>query len=231
MFTDDRISTAMVKTLFAEEIAGLDGTVSDTFDDGKRLFARSILPAVKEVRAKDRVQGGVALRMSGREAWVHPYVFRQICSNGAIMAQATETRHVAEIGARGPEEVLTELRQAIQTCACPEAFTVASQQMRSSQDARADMMLSLMPLLSRLPGTIVTAVLQRFFEDGDPSSFGLANAITATARDTSDPEMRWRLEELGGGVLVDRTSRPPRQGGSATRRRESFETVSLPSCV
>ena len=109
MFTDDRITTAMVKTVFAEEIAALDGKVSDTFDDGERLFVRSILPGVEEVRAKDCVEGGVALRMSGGEAWVHPYVVRQVCSNGAIMAQAIETRHVADFNVRGPAAVFVHM--------------------------------------------------------------------------------------------------------------------------
>jgi hypothetical protein len=230
MFTDNQISTAMVKTVFAEEITARDGIVSDTFDDGQRLFVRSILPAVEEVRAKDRVQGGVALRMSGCEAWVHPYVFRQVCSNGAILAQAIETWHLAEIDVRDPGEVVPELRQAIQACASPEAFTVTAQQMRSAHDARADLVLSLMPFLSRLPGTIMTAVLQRFFGDGDQSAFGLANAITATARETLDPDMRWRLEELGGGVLVDRGPRPPRDRARVTGRREIVEHVSLLPC-
>ena len=220
MFTDDRITTAMVKALFAEEIAALDGKVSDTFDDGQRLFVRSILPGVEEVRAKDCVEGGVALRMSGGEAWVHPYVFRQVCSNGAIMAQAIETRHIADFDVRGPEEVLPQLREAIQACASREAFTVAAQQMRSAQDAPVDLAISFLPFLSRFPTSLVTHIMGRFFEDRDRSAFGLANAMTATARDMSDPELRWRLEELGGGVFAGRKPRLPRHDGSVARRRE-----------
>ena len=75
MFTDNRISTAMVKTVFAEEITARDGIVSDTFDDGQRLFVRSILPAVEEVRQgsrpgwrgaeNERLRGvGASLRLS-----------------------------------------------------------------------------------------------------------------------------------------------------------------------
>jgi hypothetical protein len=231
MFTDDRITTAMVKTVFAEEIAGLGGTLSDTFDDGQRLFVRSILPAVEEVRAKDRVQGGVALRSDGSEAWVHPYVFRQVCSNGAIMAQAIETRHVADFDVRGPEEALPELREAIQACGSREAFTVAAQQMRSAQDAQVDLALSLVPFLSRFPATLVTQLMGRFFGDRDRSAFALANAMTATARDTSDPELRWRLEELGGGVFAGRKPRLPRHDGRAARRREDAVAASSPASV
>ena len=226
MFTDDRITTAMVKALFAEEIGALNGTVSDTFDDGERLFVRSILPGVEEVRSTDRVQGGVALRMSGGEARVHPYVFRQVCSNGAIMAQAIETRHVADFDVRGPEQVLPELREAIQACASREAFTVAAQQMRSAQDARVDLAISFLPLLSRFPTSLVTQIMGRFFNVRDRSAFGMANAMTATARDMSDPELRWRLEELGGGVFAGRKPRFPRHDGSVPRRREDTAAAS-----
>jgi hypothetical protein len=30
------------------------------------------------------------------------------------------------------------------------------------------------------------------------------NAVTSVARDTQDPDLRWRLEELGGGLPVER---------------------------
>jgi hypothetical protein len=231
MFTDDRITTAMVKALFAEEIAALDGKVSDTFDDGERLFVRSILPGVEEVRAKDCVEGGVALRMSGGEAWVHPYVFRQVCSNGAIMARAIETRHVADVDVRGPEEVLPELREAIQACASREAFTVAAQQMRSAQDARVDLAISFLPLLSRFPTSLVTQIMGRFLNVRDRSAFDMANAMTATARDMSDPELRWRLEELGGGVFAGRKPRFPRHDGRVAHRREDAVAASSTASV
>ena len=44
-----------------------------------------------EVRPQDRLQGGVALRVVEADILVHPYVFRQVCRNGAIVAQALET--------------------------------------------------------------------------------------------------------------------------------------------
>ena len=48
------------------------------------------------------------------------------------------------------------------------------------------------------------------------------NAVTATARDTRDPDLRWRLEEFGGGIpaLLKPTGAAP-----ATRppRHESVE--------
>ena len=58
--------------------------------------------------------------------------------------------------------------------------------------------------------TLTTEHVQRFlrdvmaeFRDGkDRTRYGLMNAVTATARRTSDPELRWRMEELGGAVAA-----------------------------
>jgi hypothetical protein len=51
-------------------------------------------------------------------------------------------------------------------------------------------------------------IASRFFEDPARSQFALANAVTSVARDTRDPELRWRLEEFGGGLLTARTPAP-----------------------
>src|SRR5690348_3701746 len=100
------ITLATIKAVFAEEIVAQQGSVSDTFDDGSRLFLRSLLPALGEVVPKDRVQGGVALRSDGSAVWLHPYVFRLLCRNGAIMAHATQTHEIKDIQDRPPEEVV-----------------------------------------------------------------------------------------------------------------------------
>jgi len=67
--------------------------------------------------------------------------------------------------------------------------------------------------LSRLPeelrGRMLEEVMRRLFKGGDLTAFGLMNAVTSLARDTQDPDTRWRLEELGGGLAVARWSPPP----------------------
>jgi len=209
------LTTAELRELFAEEITAAGGTVSDTFDDGRRLFVRSILPQVREVRAADQLQGGVALRACEGEVWVHPYVFRLVCRNGAIMAHAIQTRHIEASEYATPEATATDVRAAIQACSAEEAFTTAAEQMRSALEAEVDIALNLLPTLSRMPSHVaaqlVPQIVQRFFGEGDRSRFGLMNAVTSLARDTRDPELRWRLEELGGAVPVERspTSKPP----------------------
>jgi hypothetical protein len=184
------------------------GKVSDTYDDGRRLFLRSIMPSVREVARGDKVQGGVALRVAGPDVLVHPYVFRQVCKNGAIIAQALESRRLERVeDFVSPETVdafLDEVEEAVRACAALEAFAGAAEGMRSARAVDSDLALNLLPVLARLPrdmaAQLYSDVLERFTAQRDRTAFGLMNAVTAVARDTRDPEARWRLEEFGGGI-------------------------------
>jgi hypothetical protein len=202
------LDTAAIRSLFAEEVAAAGGSVSDTFDDGKRLFTRSILPGVREVIPGDAFQAGVALRSSDEGTWVHPYLFRQVCRNGAIVAHALQSQHVESGEFDTPAEAAATVREAVRACCSGEAFTEAITTMRTARERVAGVAINLLPLLSRLPpelGTqIFRKVVERFFDGEDASQYGLMNAVTSVARDTADPDLRWRLEELGGGLPAER---------------------------
>jgi hypothetical protein len=133
------------------------------------------------------------------------------------MARAVQTCHLPNLDLHDAEDAGAMLRDAIRACCAEEAFTAAAEQMRSAREIEADAALNLLPLLSHLPGGgrgLFAAVVERFFGGGDRSRFGLMNAVTSLARDTRDPELRWRLEELGGGVPALVVPRPfPRKPG------------------
>ena len=57
--------TLDIRGAFEEEIAAAGGEVRDVYDDGDRLFLRSVLPMVEEVRPHDAIRAGVALRAAG----------------------------------------------------------------------------------------------------------------------------------------------------------------------
>lgn len=212
MLIDDGLTIGMIREVFAEELREAGGGICDKYEDERRLFARAILPWVEEVRPRDRVKGGVALKALGREVWVHPYVFREVCSNGAIAAHAIQTRHLRDLDQLVPVDACREMREAVRGCCVEEAFSAVAEEMRTAQEAEADVVLNMLPLLSRLPSELVARVLvevtQRFEDAGDRSRFGLMNAVTSRARDTRDPELRWRLEELGGGIAAIRVPCP-----------------------
>jgi hypothetical protein len=213
---DHALSTEHIRAVFQEEITSHQGTVTDTFDDGTRVFLRSVLPLHAEVAPGDKLQGGVALKANEQDVWLHPYVFRLVCRNGAIVARTIQTRQLENLHLHDVEEATTMLREAIQACCEPDAFDLTTQQIVTSREMEADIALQLIPYLarfgSRLQPELVRQIMGRFTQDGDTSRYGLMNAVTSVARDTEDPEVRWNLEELGGAIpaLVLRRTKMPR---------------------
>jgi hypothetical protein len=148
------------------------------------------------------MRAGIAMRTTDEQIFVHPYTFRLVCSNGAILAHATQTQ---VISLDDPiTDPIVALRQAVHLCAQPEAFRQSLLEARGAMERQADIMLLYLPLLSRFPRDVAaqlfSMIARRFSDARDRSRFGLMNAVTSTARDTKDPETRWRLEELGAQV-------------------------------
>jgi hypothetical protein len=220
-------TTRRIRDLFDQEITAAGGTLSDVYDNGDSLFLRSILPRTHEVRRGDLLHGGVALRTTAEEILVHPYVFRQVCRNGAILAHALQTRRVGRVDASMPPDKQVEVEsavcEAIQACCVEEAFEEATDQIRSACELEADLIMQVLPWLARLPQDQVPSLLAdiqtRFTSGRDSSRFGLMNAVTSVARDTRDPELRWRLEELGGAIPALRTPVLKPDGGAAVLAR------------
>ena len=222
--------TARVFTVFAQEVAAHGGRVTETLNDGQRLFTRSILPHVADVRPRDRVQGGVALKATGADVWLYPYLFRLVCKNGAIIAQTLDTRPLTDLHLLKPDAALCVVRESVQACCAGEVFTNVVRKMRTACESRADFNLNLLPLLSQLSrhgdAKLLRKVIDMLFREGDISRFGIANAITATARDTADPDLKWNLEEFGGAVAIGTVPLDPAGGGQvATPWLERLVTV------
>jgi len=204
------LTTREISEIFADEVEAAGGRMSDVFDDGARIFLRAVLAGEKAVQPGDRVQGGVAVRATSDDIWVHPYVFRQVCSNGAIRAHAIETREIRRVDFSTEEqaEVASALCEAIRACSCEEAFANGAAEMRSARESsQIDLALTMMPLFARFAQmgesrAAISFIMDRFLGGRDKSRYGLMNAVTSVARDTRDPEVRWRLEEFGGGIAA-----------------------------
>lgn len=199
------ISTREICGVFADEIGEMGGQVTNAYDDGERLFGRSVLPGEREVRRGDALRGGVAVMMGDREVRVHPYVFRKVCGNGAIMAQSVQTRRIElPFDEDAHDRVVEEVRETIRACGEDEVFADDVAEIRSAVDREADFALTVLPMLDRLPEAVRVSMMGliagRFFGAAERSRYGLMNAITSLARDTSEPDLKWRLEEIGGRI-------------------------------
>ncbi len=201
-------ATQDIDATVVEELALLGGTVSDRSDDGRRLFLRALLPLSDEVRPKDIVEGGIAVRTVGHEIEVCPYLFRQVCQNGAIMPQVAETRRIGRVEFAAPSEAIEavnhHLREAMRACSGVEVFAHATGQIRFAMATEVSSDVSTLLLFSSFWRTISAdlqdEIVRIFVQADDRSAFGLMNAVTSVARDQDDPQVRWHLEELGGGV-------------------------------
>jgi hypothetical protein len=219
----DWLTARELSAIFAEEIDAVGGRVTETIDASPLLFARSVLPEAREVAKGDLVQGGVALRATEQEILVHPYVFRQVCTNGAIRAHAVQTRRIvrADYSEFAGEDVACALREAIRESCVEDAFAEGVDEMRSARLADADLALAFMPHLSRMApeaaAELLASIMRRHTAGRDRTRFGLMNAVTSVARDTRDPELRWRLEQLGGSIPVAVNPTQPRFDHSQSR--------------
>jgi hypothetical protein len=214
------LNPSQISEIFTDEITTAGGKVTNTFEDEGRLFTRSVLCPSIEVAPGDKLKGGVALRATDDDIFIHPYVFRIVCTNGAIMAQATQTRHIPRdnwyVSSDAEGDLETTIRVGIRRCCEPAAFVHAAGQMRSSKEMDINMAISMASFITghrSVPVSYMTEILRRYDRAADRSAYGFMNAVTSVARDTADPEMKWRLEELGGGVpaaLRPRTAAPLR---------------------
>jgi hypothetical protein len=209
-------TTDAIARAFDDEIAALGGSIHDRYDDGSSLYVRAVLQEHDEVVRGDVIQAGVALRTVGPSILVNPYTLRLVCSNGAVV-MSTERPHRArrvELGWAVDviDAVLDDVRLLVRACAEPADFHAFVDRMRSATSTSANVLPTMAPLLAQLPPGQREAMLRMImgrFERDEPTLYGVMNAVTAVARDTADPALRWSLEEIGGG-LVARLQPSPR---------------------
>lgn len=202
-------TTKDIADLFTDEIGARGGTVTNRIDNGQRLIARALLPMTGQVRARDLIHGGVAMRTNGNEIHIYPYLFREVCRNGAVTAWTADTARIERVDVIATDEEIASveaaLAVAINACADEEhLFDCVERMKQSGREVLRDPRNLLITMLSEMPTAerFIDMVHEEIEREGDRSRYGLMNAITAVARETPDPDDKWRLEELGGGVLA-----------------------------
>ena len=197
--------------IFKDEVRQFDGN-HDHFKDDRRLFARSVMPPQAEVKPHDVMKGGVALRQLDEEIVIYPFVFRQVCKNGQIMASGSLQRS-ARITMNERFTAAHEIRETIAECADPATFGSIMEEVKKAPRDTDDRLLNLLPLLQKWMESSsrprVYRRIMKLFRREENSRFGLMNAVTAYARDLDDPQERWDLEELGGAIAIGAPINPP----------------------
>ena len=202
-----------IRDTFHQAVMNQEGEVAECLESDNSLFIRARLAADDCARPGDIMNPGVALRCRETQIEVCPYVYRQVCRNGAILARSTGAAEFCrnEWQHELSDQVLQQISDAVAACTSEESRADYFDQIRESALAPAsmDLLLTIMPLvpglLEQSPGLLST-ILGEFDMANDRTGFGLMNAITSTARDTHDPETKWELEKLGGLVPAHQSS-------------------------
>jgi hypothetical protein len=200
-----------IRGAVTDEITALGGSVSDLVNDRECLFMRTVLPVSAEIRVGDSVQAGVAVRALPTQIEVYPYMLREVCTNGAIAANALQGRQLErvegiDLGAPSYDAtvILAGVREAVRECASPNTFDLATRNMQAMTNVAGSHGLHMLHALARMHSEDVAPYLPlifgRFAMSEDQSAFGAMNAVTSIARDTADPAIRWSLEQMGGSM-------------------------------
>lgn len=210
----DRVWVMSVKNQLEELARGLEFRLLDCEyepgPDGFLAIAGTSPSIAASVRDADPVVAGfVAVRDREHPVRVIPRVFRVVSSTGALV-WVRESEHEFQ-GLLVEEQVMQ--------CFDVDRFRAVAEQLREAADLE-------LPDASFLPdeaaderadddgdeSPLRDQVEARWWDQGDRTAYGLANAVSGVARDLADFRTRLRLEELAGTLarltLGPRSHRP-----------------------
>jgi hypothetical protein len=191
-----------------------------------RFYLKAVFPRVEgEVKKGDVVQAGICVSNSEVGAGslsVQPLVFRLACLNGLIVPDATMKRHHIGRAEGGDEEAhelfadetlaaddrafFLKVRDLVKATLDAAKFNKIIDRLRASTETSitGDPVRSVEVLSERfgLNDGERGGVLRHLVSGGDLSQYGVIQAVTAFAQDSSlDYETATRFEQLGGEVL------------------------------
>lgn len=213
----------------AEHILPILGEIPDvriesTALTDTRFYLKAIAPRIeREVAKGDIVQAGVMIRNSEvghGSLTVQPIVYRLICLNGMIVAQATRHYHVGrqvdsdeanrvfrdETLALDDAAFFSKLADVVKAAVDEAQFEQIVMQMRDARDGqRIEKPVEAMERLTKrftFSDDEGESVLKHLIEGGDLSAYGVLNAITRASQDVESYDRATELEAVGGQVLA-----------------------------
>jgi hypothetical protein len=189
----------------------------------KQMHIRAILPAFEadiNPRVGDVVNLGLTIRNSevGSGAFVvEASLFRLVCTNTAIAGggmrrvhlgakmKSDFVAHLADETVRAQDRALMlEARDVVKTLADRTKFEALVNVAKTGAETELWQPIEATKVLAKTVGLSdgeTSAVEDELIRAGDPTMWGLTNALTAVARDMKDYERKNDLETKAGGIL------------------------------
>lgn len=213
----------------AEHILPILGEIPDvriesTALTDTRFYLKAVAPRVEgEVKRGDVVQAGVMIRNSevGHGSLsVQPMIYRLVCLNGMIVAQATRHYHVGrqvdsdeanrvfrdETLALDDAAFFSKLADVVKAAVDEAQFEQIVAQLRDAADGqRIEKPVEALERLGKrftLADDESESVLKHLIQGSDLSAYGVLNAITRASQDVESYDRATELETVGGQVLA-----------------------------
>lgn len=206
-----------------EKIPGLQFQVASLTDT--RLHVRALLPTIeREIKVGDTVQAGIEIKNSEVGAGaltIAPFVWRLVCLNGMVMPKAVSRNHVgrrideddANVGMYREETIAADDRAFYLKVADVVGATLTEaafdEIVRPLREAATGEKIAAPIAATQILGKTYgidegeqESILTRLTQGGDLSRWGMANAITAAAKDAPGWDRLAELEAIGGQVAT-----------------------------
>lgn len=205
-----------------QDLANLNLQIVSAEVTETKLYLKIVSPRVMaEVTPGDVVQGGFLVSNSevgqGNMS-VSPFVNRLVCTNGMIVSEyAQKRRHIGKQLEEGDMEIYADdtrktdtmafflkIRDTIRATLEQAKFENIVQKFRESQGVTIHMPEEVVELTGERFGLSEVerkSVFQHLLRGNNMSLWGLANAVTRTAEDSSSYDRASELEAIGSKVL------------------------------
>lgn len=200
-------------------------TVESAEITDRRMYIKVVNPRIQtEVVPGDVVQSGIVISNSETgmgSVSVMPMVFRLVCSNGMIRADAGQRKvHVGransaddnfivyrnETVSADDKAFIMKLQDVVRSTADAVHFERIVSTMREARDAKitgdVPAVVQLVTKNHRITESEGKGVLDHLIRGGDLSLYGLANAVTRQAHDVESYDRSTELEAIGFNVLA-----------------------------
>ena len=185
------------------------------------MYIKAIVPHTREeITQGDTVIPGVIIQNSevGAGAFkVLPFMLREVCTNGMIGESTITKIHLGRKQDTGivqfsqetqmaeSKTLWLQVRDIIRGTFDPVTFKQWVQSVRQGTEVEIHNPIYAVDNVIESFGindSLKEDLLNHFSREGDMTQWGLANAVTRTARDLEDPDKMIELEAIGGQVAV-----------------------------
>jgi hypothetical protein len=191
----------------------------------RRMYIKAITERISgEVTKGDVVQTGIVISNSevGYGAInVEPLIYRLVCLNGMIVPDRAFRRHHIGKGSEGTIEGATEyylndtrkadelafwmkVRDVINGTFNQDLFNVVVEKMRVASGQVIDKPIEVMEIMAEkfsFSDVEKEGILSQLIKGGNPTQYGLLNAVTAFSSQVADYDRATDLERIGGMIL------------------------------